>query len=187
MKPEDFIHNVDAPTHTVYIQYKGIFDMDDIYHSIADFFRRKKFKFYERQQRSRKPGPFGAEILYQFEAKREIEDYYEWQVFITIETFDLRDIEVVSKNGAKKKMSKGRIWVQLYGNVATDYAKMWEKSAFMAYLRSFYNKYIIRKKFEGVWWDEFYYNIILRLHALIKESLKMTSEVNETRHHSRVH
>ena len=48
MKPEDFIHNADAPTHTVYVQYKGIFDMDDLYQSIADFFMEKKFKFYEK-------------------------------------------------------------------------------------------------------------------------------------------
>ena len=187
MKPEDIIHNADAQTLTVYVQYKGIFDMDDLYQSIADFFRRKKFKFYERQQRLRKPGPFGSEILYQFEAKREVEDYYEWQVFITIETFDLRDIEVVAKDGTKKKMSKGRVWVQLWGNVETDYTKMWEKSAFMAHLRSFYNKYIIRKKLEGVWWDELYYNIVMKAHSLIKERLKMMSEGYEHRHFSRTH
>ena len=187
MKPEDFLHNVDAPTHTVYVQYKGIFDMDDLYQSIADFFRRKKFKFYEKQQRSRKPGPFGAEVLYQFEAKREVEDYYEWQVFINIETFDLRDIEVVAKDGTKRKMSKGRLWVQIWGNVSTDYEKIWEKSAFMAYLKSFYNKYIIRKKLEGVWWDELYYNIVMKLHSLIKERLKMMSEGYEHRHFSRTH
>ena len=87
----------------------------------------------------------------------------------------------------KKKMTKGRIWVQLSGKVETDYEKIWEKSAFLAQLKSFYNKYIMKKRYEGVWWDELYYNIVLSLHALIKERLKMTSEGYETRHHSRVH
>jgi len=187
MNPQDFIHYPEAPTPSVYLQYKGIMDMQDLYESIADFFKQKKFKFYERQQRLRKPSPFGSEILYEFEATRKVEDYYEWMVNVTIETFDLHDIDVVLKDGTKKKMSKGRLWIQLSGVCVTDYEKIWEKSAFLAQLKSFYNKYIIKKTYEGVWWDELYYKIVLRLHALIKERLKMVSEVNETRHHGGVH
>ncbi len=186
-KPEDFIHNVEAGTPTVYVQYKGIFDMQDLHQSIADFFRQKKFKFYEKQQRHRRPSSFGAEVLHQFEAKRKVEDYYEWIVTVNVETFDMQEIDIVSKDGTKKKMAKGRLWVQMSANVVTDYEKLWEKSAFLAYLKSFYNKYIIRKRFEGVWWDELYYKILLRLHALIKERLKMESEGFEQRHFSGVH
>ena len=187
MKPEDFIHNSEMGTHTVYVQYKGIMDMQGLYEAIADFLRQKKFKFYERQQRLRKPGPFGSEILYSFQAKRKIEEYYQWIVDINIETFDMHDIEVVAKDGTKKKMTKGRIWVQLSGKVETDYEKIWEKSAFLAYLKSFYNKYVIRKRMESYWWDELYYKIVMSLHALIQEKLKMTSEGFESRHMPGVH
>ena len=186
-KPEDFIHLPEAGATPVYIQYKGIFDMQDLYESIADFFKQKKFKFYEIQQRHRRPGPFGAEILYQFRATRKVEDFYEWIVNVTIETFDMHDVEVVLKEGTKKKMTKGRIWIQILGSCVTDYEKVWEKSAFLAHLKSFYNKYIIKKKFEGVWWDELQYKIVLRLHALIKERLKMASEGSEFRHMAGVH
>ena len=99
----------------------------------------------------------------------------------------MHEIEVVLKDGARKKMMKGRLWVQLYGQVETDYEKMWEKSAFLAGLKSFYNKYVARKEYEGIWWDELHYNIVLALHALLKERLKMTSEVYEHRHFDRVH
>ncbi|MAG91587.1 hypothetical protein CMO83_02835 [Candidatus Woesearchaeota archaeon] len=187
MKPEEIIHFPEAPIHTVYLKFKGVMDMQDLYESIANFFLQKKFKLYEKQQRHRRPGPFGPEILHQFEATRKVEDYYEWVVTINIETFDMQDVEVVLKDGTKRKMTKGRIWVQLYGKVETDYEKLWEKSAFLAKLRSFYNKYVMRKRYEGVWWDELYYNIVLRLHAVIKERLKMTTEVFEHRHFSRTH
>lgn len=187
MKPEDFIHFPEVPTPTVYLQYKGILDMQDLYETIADFFRQKKFKFYEPQQRLRRPSPFGAEILYQFRATRKVEEYYEWAVNVNMETFDLHDVEVVLKDGTKKKMTKGRIWMQISGNVEMDYEKIWEKSAFLAQLKSFYNKYIIKKRIEGVWWDELYYKIVLRLHALIKERLKMASEGFEARHMGGVH
>ena len=186
-KPEDFVHHPGIGTPDLYIQYKGIMDMQDLYETIADFFRQKKFKFYEKQQRLRKPGPFGAEILYQFEARRKVEDYYEWVVNLAIETFDMHDIEVVMKDGTKKKLAKGRIWMQLTGQVETDYEKAWEKSAFLAHLKSFYNKYIIKKKIESIWWDELYYKIVLRLQALLRERLKMTSEGFESRHMAGAH
>lgn len=187
MKPDDFVHIPEAPTPSVYIQYRGIWDMQDLYESIADFFRQKKFKLYEPQQRLRRPSPFGAELLYQFQARRKVEEFYEWVVNINIETFDEHDVEVVSKNGTKKKMTKGRLWIQMSGLCVIDYEKIWEKSAFLAQLKSFYNKYIIKKRIEGIWWDELYYKIVLKLHALIKERLKMTSEGYETRHHAGVH
>ena len=187
MKVDDFLHHTGAETPLVYLQYKGILDMQDLYESIADFFRQKKFKFYEKQQRLRKPGPFGAEILYAFEARRKVEEYYEWIVNVNIETFDMHDVEVVLKDGTKKKMTKGRIWIQLWGKVETDYEKVWEQSAFMAKLKSFYNKYVIKKRIESLWWDELQYKIVMRLHALIKERLKMTSEGLEFRHMAGVH
>ncbi|HLG23676.1 MAG TPA: hypothetical protein VI564_01970 [Candidatus Nanoarchaeia archaeon] len=186
-KLSDFLQNLDAATPTVYVQYKGIFDMEDLYQSIADFFRQKKFKFYEKQQRLRRPGPFGPEIFHHFEGIREVEEYYQWKLVIKIETYDMHTVEVVQKDGTKKKMDKGRIWIQLSGIVETDYDKVWEQTAFLAKLKSFYNKYVIRKNLEGVWWDELYYNIVLKLHSLIKERLKMASEGYEHRHFSRVH
>ena len=187
MNPGDFVHNTKLPTHTVYVQYKGVFDMEDIYQAVADFFLNKKFKLHEKMHRHRRPSPFGAEQQQSFEATRNIGDYYKWTVNINIESFDLKDVDVVLKDGTKKKMNKGRLWIQIYGVCETDYQKTWERSAFLAHLKSFYNKYVVRKRAEGVWWDELNYKIVLRLHALIKERLKMSSEGNETRHHSGVH
>jgi hypothetical protein len=188
-KPQvgDFIHMPTAPVPGAYIQYKGIFDMDDLYLAVADFFRQKKFKLYEIQQRHRRPGPFGAEILYQYRATRKVEDYYSWEVNIILETFDLRDVEVVLKDGTKKKMSKGRLWVQIQGQVIIDYEELWDKSAFLAQLKNFFNKYVIKKRIESVWWDQLQYKIVLALHALIKERLKMISEGHETRFMHGVH
>ncbi|MBI2131040.1 hypothetical protein HYU10_04700 [Candidatus Woesearchaeota archaeon] len=185
MKAEDF--TTEAGTPTLFIQFKGIWDMQDVYATIADFLRRQKFKLHEKMQRHRAPSPFGAERQYLFEAERDTEDYYKWIVEVNIETFDEHEVEVVTKEGVKKTMTKGRMWVRVSGRVETDYDKMWEKTAFLAQLRNFYNKYVIRKTWEGVLWDEMYYNIVQKLHTVIKERLKMLSEGYEHRHFSRVH
>jgi hypothetical protein len=187
MKSSDFLHHGTAPGYPVNIEYKGVFDMQDLYESIAQFFHEKKYKFYELFQRQRSPSPFGKEVKYHFMAERNIEHYYKWIVNITLETYDMQEVEVVLKNGHKKKMAKGRVWIQIKGKVETDYDKAWEHSAFLAHLKSFYNKYVIRRVYEGVWWDEMYYNLVLKLHSLVKERLKMMSEVSEHRHFSRTH
>ncbi|MBI2541155.1 hypothetical protein HYV80_00395 [Candidatus Woesearchaeota archaeon] len=183
----DFIQYPGIPATTTYLQYKGIFDLQDLYESIADFFRQKKFKFYEIQQRHRRPGPFGAELYYNFRATRKVEEFYSWTVYVVIETFDTRDIEVVLKDGTKKKMTKGRLWFQIRGEVEIDYEKIWDKSAFFAQLKNFYNKYVIKKRIESVWWDQLQYKIVMALHAHIKERLKMTSEGYQTRFMHGVH
>ena len=187
MKVEDIVHFKNFGIPPLYVQYRGVFDMQDLYESIVDFFMQKKFKFYEKQLRHRRPGPFGPEILYQFEATRKVEDYFMWVVNVNMETFDIHDVEVVMKDGSRKKMTKGRVWIQITHEVVTDYEKNFQKSAFMAHLSSFYNKYVVRKKAEGVWWDELYYNVVLKLQASIRERLKMASEGFETRQHSRTH
>ena len=50
-----------VPADTTYIQYKGVWDMQDLYEFVASFFHSHKFKFYELRYIMKKPGPFGAE------------------------------------------------------------------------------------------------------------------------------
>ena len=185
MKADEFV--IEAGTPTFFLQFKGLWDMQDVYATIADFLRRQKFKLHEKLQRHRAPSPFGVERQYLFEAERVTEEYYKWFITVDIETFDEHEVEVITKEGFKKKMAKGRMWVRVSGRVETDYDKMWEKSAFMAQLRNFYNKYVIRKTWEGVLWDEMYYNIIQKMFNVIKERLHTVSEGYEHRHFSKVH
>ena len=185
MKADQFYK--EAGTPEVFLQFKGIWDMQDVYETIADFFRENKFKLSERLQRHRTPSPFGAERQYILEGIRDVEHYYQWVVKVVIETFDEHDVQVVTKDGEPKTMTKGRMWVRIDGVVNMDSEKIYESSSFLANFRNFYHNYIVKKKIEGVWWDQLYYHIVLKMHAKIKERLKMVSEGYEHRHFSGVH
>jgi len=187
MKPFPFVHKeMQPPADINYIQYKGIWDMDDLYKFVASHFSRNKFKFYEKKLIHKRPGPHGPETYHVWEAKRDIEEYYRYVVKIFLHTFDTQDVEVVMKDGTKNIFTKGRLWIQLTGKVVTDYEGIWEESSFYANLRNFYHKYIIWKKAESVWWDNMHYNVFLKLHSLIKERLKMESEGLESRYFNRM-
>ena len=167
---------------TTYIQYKGVWDMQDLYEFVASFFHKNKFKFYEQKYIYKKPGPFGPEIYHVWEATRNVEEYYKYIMHIFLHIFDQQDIEVVMKDGSKRVFTKGRLWIQFSGKVEMDYEKRWEENAFLANLRNFYHKYVIWKKIEAIWWDSMYYKVFLKLQSLVKERLKMESEGYEHRY-----
>jgi len=180
MEPEEFSKIV-QPYYTMYLQYKGAWDMQDLYESMADFFRQQKFKFYEILYLHKRPSPFGADRQYKWKAVRNVEEYYKFVVDVFFHTYDAHDVQVTMKDGSKNSFTKGRIWVQIRGRVIIDYEKKWEDNAFYAQLRNFYHKYVIQKKIEGVWADEIYYRVMNPLHNLIQQRLKMETEEYEHR------
>ena len=185
MEPLPFTHK-ELPVFINYMQYKGVWDMQDLYEFIASFFSRHKYKFYEKRLIQKRPGPFGPEIYYIWEATKNEEEYYKFKINLFLHTFDTQDVEVVMKDGTKRTFTKGRLWVQFRGSVEMDYDQRWEESAFYANLRNFYHKYIIWKKIEAIWWDKMYYTIFLKLQSLFKERLKMESEGYEHRYFHKV-
>ncbi|MBL7055504.1 hypothetical protein ISS07_01170 [Candidatus Woesearchaeota archaeon] len=170
----------------LYLQYKGVWDMQDLYEFIASFFSGKKFKFYEKKYITKHPSPFGPETYYIWEAKRDVEEYYRYMCTIFLHTYDTQDVEVVGKDGSKKMFTKGRLWIQIQTKVVLDYDKRWDETAFYKSLKNFYTKYVMKKKIEGLYWDNMYYNVHLKLHSLIKERLKLESEGFEHRYFNKM-
>jgi len=185
MDPIPFTHK-EAHAPATYLQFKGVWDWQDLYEFVASFFHARKFKFYELRYILKKPGPFGPDVQHIWEATRDTEEYYKFIIKIFLHTYDTQDVEVVMKDGSKKTFTKGRLWIQFRGHVETDYEKRWEDNAFYANLRNFYHKYVIWKKVEAIWWDNMYYNVVLKLQSLIKERLKMESEGYEHRYFHKV-
>lgn len=161
--------------------------MDGLLKTVADFFTDQKFKFQEKLQRHRHPGPFGVERMYVFEAERDVDEYMRVSAVVRLETFDEHDVEVVSKDGTRKMMAKGRLWIQMNGAIQLDYDKRWTGSWFSLNLRKFFNHYVIHKRILLPMWDKMYYSILLRLQGIIMEKLKMESRVHEHRYGAGVH
>ena len=61
-------HVPEAAATTSYIQYKGVWDMQDLYEFLAGFFSKRKFKFYELRYITKFPGPFGPETYFIWQA-----------------------------------------------------------------------------------------------------------------------
>ncbi|MBS3097527.1 hypothetical protein J4209_01885 [Candidatus Woesearchaeota archaeon] len=184
---KELLHDLKCTTPTAYLRYTGIWDMQDLYESMAGWFRHRKYKLHEKVYKHKHPSPFGVERQYIWQAERKEEDYVQFVIDVYYHTYDAHDIEVVMPDGAKKTLTKGRLWMEFKGYVRYDWEGRWEDSRFYRSLRSFYNKYIIKKKLEGTWWDLVWYREIHKLYQMIKEKLKLQSMGYEHRYWTGVH
>ena len=154
-----------------YIKYKGIWDMQDLYESIADWFKKRKYKFHERVYKHKKPSPFGVERQYTWESTRNENEYIQFLYNTFLHTYDAHDIEVVKPDGSKKIYTKGRIWIEIQAKVITDWEGRWKEKSFYVSLKNFYNKYVIRKNFTQGWLPKLRYEMY-ELQAMVKADLR---------------
>ena len=176
----------EGPEPATYIRYKGIWDMQDMYETIADWFRKRKYKFHEKVYKHKHPSPYGVERQYVWDAERTENDFIHFIYNMYVHTYDAHDIEVVKPDGTKKIFTKGRIWIEIKVRVLTDWDKKWTEKSFYASLKNFYNKYIIRKDIIQGWFPKMRYEMY-ELQAMLKARLKMEADEYEHMHGSGVH
>jgi hypothetical protein len=169
-----------------YVRFKGIWDMQDLYESIADWFRKRKYKFHERIYKHKHPSPYGVERQYIWEAERKETDFIQFHYDMYIHTYDAHDIEVVMPNGNKKTFTKGRIWIEIKSKLFTDWEKRWAEKSAYAKLKNFYAKYMIRKDITQGWNPKKRYEMY-ELQAMLKARLKMEADEYEHIHRGGVH
>ena len=58
-----------APTPTAWVRHIGVWDMQDLYESLVDWFRGRKYKFHELVYKHKHPSPFGVERQYIWRAE----------------------------------------------------------------------------------------------------------------------
>ena len=94
---------------------------------------------------------------------------------------------MVNKDGSKKKMARGRLWIQLYGTIHGDYDSRWEGTWFTINMRKFLTQVLLRKRVELPVWDKFYYSILIRLQRTLVERLQMETRGPEPKFMEGVH
>ncbi|MBD3310503.1 hypothetical protein GF351_04745 [Candidatus Woesearchaeota archaeon] len=166
----------DVPTNTLIVKYNGIFDFDEMYHVLQNWIKDQGFWFEERTYKAKVPSAAGAEHDIIWDGWRKVTPYVKYWIYVKWKLWDLKELEVV-KDGKKKKLYKSRVRLVIHGKVELDWTKRFGGSKFAQALAEFYNKFIVKKNLENVWWDECYYRIF-KFHALAKEMFDMQAKDN---------
>lgn len=170
-----------------HIRFKGVWDMQDLYEFMINYFRDKKYKFYEKIYKHKHPSPFGVERQYVWHAEKEETDVYRFIMDIYIHTYDAHDIEIKMKDGSLKTFTKGRIWIEFNGGVRMYEDERWGANKLWANLRIFINNYLMRKKHGWDIWDVLAYRELQKLVWLTRRRLKMEYDEYEQKYWTGVH
>lgn len=119
------------------IRYRGDFDLDRLYKECKKWFKSKNYIFTEKEHTD-KTRPQGDELNIKFMARREIDDYAEFN----IETYFF----ILEVNKKDNKISNAHVKINIEAFVKLDYKGLWQKSPFKKFLFFIYNNYIIKKK-----------------------------------------
>lgn len=135
------------------IKHSGIFNLKDFYKFCYKWlteetelgpFAEKK---YEEKIKGNK-----KDIEFKWEGQKKLTDYFRMDVKVDFEVLNLEKVEI-NQEGNKKTTNRGDLKVVAKGILVRDYDGKFESSAFTKFLRSIYEKWVIKSRideYEGV-------------------------------------
>jgi hypothetical protein len=165
------------PNPAPIVRYKGLFDFDEVYASMAEWFKRYRFWFHEELYKHKVPSPLGAEQEINWYGTVNVTDYIQYRIDVIFHMWDLTEVEVV-RNGKKKTLTNARVEATISGTMIVDWQGNLDKNRFTRGLRTLYNKYIWRRKLESIYGDTLVYRVF-DLHAYLKKLLDMQTTAHE--------
>lgn len=157
--------------------FKGIFDFDELYKVLSDWFVFRGYHFHETKYKHKAGRQEGYTREITWSAWKKVTDFmmYWFNIYILVE--DAYDIEA-AKDSSKKKLIKARLYVRVTAKLELDYNDRFEGSRFKQQMRHFLLSYVFKKKIDSYWADilQFKQYDVLNI---IKETLDMQIKGNE--------
>ncbi len=163
-----------VPTRKFTLRYRGLFDFDGLYNTCAQYLKANRYWFHEYKYKHKVPSPLGAEQEIYWRGEKKITEYIEYELYLDFHLWEMTEVEVIQK-GIKKTLTNARLKVRLHGIMNIDFEKRYEQSTFLQALKDFYNKYILKRELESIFWDTLHYRTQKFLNV-IKEYLDMQAK-----------
>ncbi|MBI4151239.1 hypothetical protein HY492_03875 [Candidatus Woesearchaeota archaeon] len=149
-------------------QHVGVFNLRNLQVLIRQKLAEEEY-FVIEPGYEHKVGGEGADLVIEVVGDKKVNAYARFKITAKIKTSEMTDVEV-TRNDKKVKMQHGRLHIAISGEVELDYAKKFEKNAFMKGLRDFYHKFIINRVIDNVYWDAVH-TTIFKLQRAIRDEL----------------
>lgn len=128
------------------VKQKGIFDFPELYRFCYTWLVDKGYLVTEKTY-SEKVSPDGKEVEIEWVAGKKISDYFKFELKANWRIIGMKDVEV-EKDGVKVNMNKGNPEIKVTATLLKDYEHRWENSAAMKFLRTAYDRYLIRGRID---------------------------------------
>ncbi len=157
------------------IKYRGLFDLDALYKTMALWFKSRRFELHERLFKSKPP-----EMEFRWEAERRRTSYVLERITVHVHMWGEHHVEAIV-DGKKKDMVNVRMIITINGGIYTqgsqEYADIFGKRRWTATnverkLQALMYNWVMKREIGGLYEDRLYYELY-DLYGTIKGSLKM--------------
>lgn len=159
--------------NTIFIRYKGIFNLQELIKAITDWFEKKNYEHYIYQTKT-KDKDFGSEEEYGIKGWVNETEYHRLTVDVYMHLWDANPVEV-TENGEKKTMTKAAMLIKIKGDLDQDFAERFKHSHFAKKLKQFMEEKVLNYRYGVIWADDHVYRIE-GLGNYIKQFLNMNTQ-----------
>lgn len=128
------------------LKHKGIFNYKELYRYMYVWLIDKEYLVIEKEY-TEKIGPNGKEVVVKWEARRKISDYFRFVFLMEWRILGMKEVEAM-EDGAKITLDKGDSEIKVQAILEKDYENRWENSSFFKFLRTAYDRYLIRGRID---------------------------------------
>jgi hypothetical protein len=125
---------------------KGIFDFKETYRITYEWLINEGYLVNEKTYKETAKGPT-KDVEIEWVAYKAISDYFRLVIKIRWLILGMSDVEV-EIDGQKQKMNKGQMEIKFSSILQKDYESRWEHNAFMKFMRTMYDRYLIPSRIE---------------------------------------
>ena len=133
------------------IRHTGIFDFKETYRILFEWLLDKGYDFNEKSYKEVVGAGNARELEIEWVAVRKVSDYFRFMLKARWHIIGMTTVEV-EIDGVKQKMNKGQFELEVQCSLEKDYEDRWANRPIWKFLRTFYDKYLIKEKtdqFEG--------------------------------------
>lgn len=127
------------------VKYNGIFSFSDFYNFCYRWLTEETdLIIFENKYEEILTGD-SKNIQIEWTGSKKLTDYFKFEIKVKFRILRLTKVEI-TQNGTKVETNKGSVEIKVEGIIVKDYEGKFETTAFLKFLRSIYEKWIITSR-----------------------------------------
>lgn len=129
------------------VKHTGIFNFKETYRILFEWLMDENYDVNEKSYKEVIGAGGAKEIEIEWEALKKVSDYFRFQIIAKWHIIGMTSVEV-EIDGIKDKMNKGQFELEVKSILIKDYESRWENRPAIKFLRTLYDRYLIRERVE---------------------------------------
>jgi len=157
------------------VKHTGLFDFKESYRILYEWFMDNGYDLTEKNYKEVIGAGNAKEIEIEWDAVRKVSDYFRFEIKADWHMIGMTSVEV-EIDGVKQKMNKGQFEIVFKAILQKDYDERWTQNPVFKFLRTIYDRYLVRERVEQYQGD-----LITELNQLVEECKAYLSLTGRTK------